>query len=213
MTTPPLESKKTFDVAELDPVSSYKLGTGLTVPRPIGWIGTISEHGIRNLAPYSFFNIVAMHPPTFVIAPVTLGRKDTLTNIEKTGVFTVNIVTEEAVEAMNATSATVEADVDEFEHAGLTAVQAETSDAPMVGEAVANFECAMTEMIPVGTATEDQAGLGMLIIGEASRIHIAERVLSEDLHIDQRELRAVGRHVGNDYSRTADSLFDIDRPE
>ena len=153
-----------------------------------------------------------MHPPTFVIAPVTLGRKDTLTNIEKTGVFTVNIVTEETVEAMNATAATIGADEDEFEHVGLTAVTAETSDAPMVGEATANFECTMTEMIPVGTATKDQAGLGMLIIGEASRIHIAERVVSDDLHIDQRELRAVGRHVGNNYVRTADSLFEIERP-
>lgn len=147
------------------------------------------------------------------MAPVTAGgRKDTLNNIEETGVFTVNVVTEETVEAMNATAATLPADVDEFAHAGLTAMTAETSAAPMVGEAVANFECTLSQMIPVGTPTEDQAGLGMLIIGEATRVHIAERVVSDSLYIDQVELRAVGRHVGNAYCTTAESLFDIDRP-
>lgn len=206
------EAKRTFDVAELDPVSSYKIGTGLIVPRPIGWIGTISKDGVRNLAPFSFFNIMAMHPPTLVFAPVTLGRKDTLTNIEQTGVFTVNVVDETTVAAMNKTSATVEATVDEFAHAELTPIKSDTSQAPMVGEAVANFECTLSQMIPVGAPTSGNDGNGMLIIGEATRIHVAERVISDDLYIDQRELRAVGRHVGNAYSRSADSLFDIDRP-
>lgn len=209
-----LDAKRTFDVSDLDMISSYKLSTGLIVPRPIGWIGTISADGVRNLAPFSFFNVVAMHPPTFVIAPVTAGgRKDTLNNIEETGVFTVNVVTEETVEPMNATSATLPPEVDEFTHVGLTPITSETCAAPMVGEAVANFECTLSQMIPVGTPTEDQAGLGMLIIGEATRIHIAERVVSDDLRIDQQELRAVGRHVGNAYCMTAGSLFDIDRPE
>lgn len=213
MTTPPLEVKRTIDVGDLDMISSYKLATGLIAPRPIGWIGTTSAEGTHNLAPYSFFNVVAMHPPTFVVAPVTVGgKKDTLVNIEETGVFTVNVVTEETVEAMNATSATLGPDVDEFEHVGLTTVIADTSRAPMVGEAVANFECVMTNMIPVGTPTEDQAGLGMLIIGEATRVHVAERVMSGDFHIDQHALRAIGRHVGNAYTTTADSLFEIGRP-
>ena len=208
-----LDAKRTFDVADLDAVSSYKLSTGLIVPRPIGWIGTTSESGVHNLAPFSFFNAVAMHPPTFVVAPVTAGgRKDTLNNIEATGVFTVNVVTEDTVEAMNATAATLPADEDEFVHVGLTAITAETSNAPMVGEAVANFECTLSQMIPVGTPTKDQAGMGMLIIGEATKIHIAERVVSDGLYIDQHELRAVGRHVGNWYSTSAGSLFDIDRP-
>lgn len=212
MPTNPLESKRTFDVADLEPIQSYKLGTGLIVPRPIGWIGTVSSDGVRNLAPYSFFNVVAMHPPTFVVAPVNVGRKDTLTNIEQTGVFSVNVVTEETVEAMNATAETLDADVDEFAHVGLTAIPCETSEAPMVGEAVANFECTMTQMVPVGHSSEEGAGTGMLIIGEANRIHISERVLSDELRIDQHELRAVGRHVGNAYTRTADSLFEIERP-
>lgn len=213
MNATPGEPKRTYDIADLQPIESYKLGTGLTVPRPIGWIGTVDADGRKNLAPYSFFNVVAMHPPTFIVAPVTAGgRKDTLNNVEATRVFTVNIVTEETVEAMNATAASLDAGADEFEHAGLTAITAETSDAPMVAEAVANFECELTQMVPVGKPTGDQPGMGMLLIGEARRVHIAERVIDDAFHIDQHELKAVGRHVGNYYTSTAGSLFEIERP-
>ncbi len=209
----PAEAKRTYDVANLDPGEAYKLGSGLTVPRPIGWIGTVSAEGVRNLAPYSFFNMVAMYPPTFVVAPTFTGRKDTLDNLESTGVFTVNIVTEETVVAMNATSATFPADVDEFEQCGLTAVRADTSDAPLVAEAVANFECSVVQSLPVGRRADGPGRSGTLVIGEAQRIHVAERVSDDHFHIDPHDLRAVGRLAGGWYSRTADSLFRIDRPD
>lgn len=208
-----IEAKHSYDVDALSHHESYKLGTGLTVPRPIGWIGTVDEHGQPNLAPYSFFNMVAMYPPTFVVAPVLGGRKDTLANLEATREFTVNIVTEETVEAMNATAATVEAEVDEFAAFGLTAVPSETIGAPMVGEATANFECKVTQLIPVGQPSDEHPGTGMLVIGEATKIYVAERVVDERFGVDQHELRAVGRHVGGMYSRTADSIFAIDRPQ
>jgi len=70
----------------------------------------------------------------------------------------------------------------------------------------------MTQMIPVGTPTEDSPGNGVLILGEAKRIHIAERVVDDNFRIDQHELRAVGRHVGNAYVKTSESLYDIERP-
>lgn len=207
-----IEAKQAFDVDKISNLEAYKLGTGLTVPRPIGWIGTVDEDGRPNLAPYSFFNMVAMYPPTFVVAPVLGGRKDTLANLESTREFTVNIVTEETVEAMNATAATVDADVDEFEAFGLTPVPSETVGAPMVGEATANFECKVTHTIPVGQPTGDLPGTGMLVVGEATKIYVAERVV-DGFNVDQHELRAVGRHVGGMYSRTADSLFRIERPQ
>jgi flavin reductase (DIM6/NTAB) family NADH-FMN oxidoreductase RutF len=208
----PPEDKRTYDVAELEPIDAYKLGSGLTAPRPIGWIGSISEDGVHNLAPYSFFNMVATYPPTFVVAPQLGGRKDTLANLEATRVFTVNIVSEDTVEAMNASSGTYPADVDEFDECGLTAVGADTNEAPMVAEAVANFECRVVDMIPVGKANNELPGTGMLVIGEAQRIHVAKRVSDDNFHIDPHELRAVGRHAGGWYSRTADSMFQIDRP-
>ena len=207
------EPKRTYLVEDMEPGDSYKLSTGLTVPRPIGWIGTVDADGKRNLAPYSFFNQVAIYPPTFVVAPVLGPRKDTLANLEATREFTVNIVTEETVEAMNATAAAFEAGVDEFEAVGLTAVPSETIGAPMVGEATANFECVVTQLIPVGKPSSDLPGTGMLVIGEATRVHVAERIVDDAFHVDQVKLAAVGRHVGGLYSSTAGSLFNVDRPE
>lgn len=192
---------------------AYKLSTGLIVPRPIGWIGTVSANGDRNLAPYSFFNIVAQYPPTFVVSPVLGQRKDTLANIEATGEFTVNVVSEETVEAMNASAGSFDAGVDEFIETGLTPVSAETVGAPLVAEASANFECHVTQLIPVGKPSGDAPGTGMLVIGEATRIHVAERIVDDDLNVDQVELKAVGRHVGGLYSLTASTLFSVDRPD
>ncbi len=200
-----IEEKNVYTVEELDVASAYKLATSLVVPRPIGWIGTRNAEGVSNLAPYSFFNIVASYPPTFVVAPVSSARRDTLDNIEASGQFTVNIVSESTVEAMNASAGSYPPDESEFDICGLTEVAAETIDAPLVGEAIANFECRSTHVIELGS--------GKLVIGEASRIHVASRVVEDDFRITQEEIHAIGRHAGGVYSRSSSTLFKLDRPK
>jgi len=198
--------KTRFTVADLTGADPYKLATGLVVPRPIGWIGSISADGIPNLAPYSFFNCVSGAPPTFVFSPGRGGRKDTLANVREVGEFTINIVTDEVVEAMNATSASHPADVDEFEAAGLTAVPSQSVRPPMVGESRANIECVVTQIVDIGHPEHGSA----LVIGEATEFHV-DPALLDGTRVDQAELKAVGRHVGNMYSHSTD-LFEIIRP-
>ena len=113
-----------FDTADLEPLAAYKLLIGLIVPRPIAWIGTTSETGVHNLAPFSFFNAVAATPPTLLFSPLgSPGQpKDTLANIRATGQFTHNVVSEDLVEAMNTTAGSYEHGVDEFEIAQLTPI-------------------------------------------------------------------------------------------
>lgn len=200
------QRKQRFTVADLSGVDPYKLTTGLIVPRPIGWIGSISADGTPNLAPYSFFNAVSGMPPTFVFSPGRGGRKDTLANVREVGEFTINVVTAEVVEAMNATAASLPADVDEFDAAGLTAVPSTSIRPPMVGECKANIECVVIQIIDIG---HPEAG-NALVIGEAVEFHIAESIL-DGTRIDQASLSAVGRHVGNQYSHATD-LFEIVRP-
>ena len=199
--------KTRFRVADLSGADPYTLATGLIVPRPIGWIGSISGDGIANLAPYSFFNCVSGAPPTFVFSPGRGGRKDTLANVRDVGEFTINIVTEEVAEAMNATSASHPADVDEFETAGLTAVPSLSIRPPMVAECKANIECVVTQILDIGHPEHGSA----LVIGEAVEFHVADHLL-DGTRVDQAELRAVGRHVGNAYSRATD-LFELVRPD
>lgn len=200
-----IDSKKTYAVDDLTENQAYKLGSSLVVPRPIGWIGTRGESGVSNLAPYSFFNMVSSYPPTFVVGPRVTDRRDTLANIEATGEFTVNIVNEQTLLAMNESASALPADQSEFEHCGLTEVEAETINAPLVGEAIANFECTVFQLVPVGSS--------MLVIGVASRIHIAERILGPDFHVHQDQLEAIGRHAGGLYSRSTSTLFEVERPD
>jgi flavin reductase (DIM6/NTAB) family NADH-FMN oxidoreductase RutF len=198
--------KRRFGVADLDVIDGYKLTTGLIVPRPIGWIGTISTAGVPNLAPFSFFNAVSGRPPTFVFAPGKTTRRDTLDNVRTIGEFTVNIVTIEVAEAMNASSASFDPDVDEFAACGLTAVPSSTIRPPMVGECKANIECVVTQIVDVG----DPALGNSLVIGEAVEFHVDDALL-DGTRVDQAELRAVGRHAGNAYSLATD-LFELVRP-
>jgi flavin reductase (DIM6/NTAB) family NADH-FMN oxidoreductase RutF len=201
-----MHAKRRFRVDELAGADGYKLATGLIVPRPIGWIGTLSAAGVPNLAPYSFFNAVSGVPPTFVFAPGRGSRRDTLANVREIGEFTINVVTVEVAEAMNASSASFDASVDEFAACGLTAVPSASIRPPMVGECKANIECVVTQIVDVG----DPAAGNSLVIGEAIEIHVAEDLL-DGTRVDQAELRAIGRHVGNLYSHATD-LFGMERP-
>jgi len=199
----------TFELSDLAGVDRYKLLTGLIVPRPIGWIGTVDRDGVQNLAPYSFFNCVSATPPTVVVGTGSRAGepKDTLSNLRDTGVFTVSIVTEEVVEAMNETSAEFPPDVDEFAEVGLTAVVGTTVPAPYVGEAKASLECEVNQIIPLG-----EPPTSWLVIARVRMVHVADDLL-DGTRVDPERLKAVGRFAGSGYSTTADGLFSLTRPE
>lgn len=205
-----MESTRTFDPETLSPTECYKLLTGLVVPRPIGWIGSVSATGHHNLAPYSFFNVVSAHPPTIMFSSDRSARlKDTLTNVLDTEEFTVNIVTEEVAEAMNVTAGEYGAEVDEFEVAGLIPVFGRVVSAPMVAEATARFECRVRTHLHVGPDGGEPSNT--VVFGEVQAFHVADRVL-DGTRIDAAELRAIGRLAGSSYTRTSGALFEMVRP-
>mgnify|MGYP006105774507 CR=1 FL=1 len=200
------EPQTSFRVADIPSQDGYKLATGLVVPRPIGWIGSVSAAGVDNVAPYSFFNVMSGDPVHVVFSPGGGNRKDTLDNVREIAEFTVNIVTAETVVAMNETAAMIPADEDEFEHAGITKLASVEIGPCRVAEAAATMECRVIDIVHIGT---ENAG-NYLVIGEAVMIHVADRLL-DGTRIDQRELKAIGRHTGNWYSNATD-LFTLDRP-
>lgn len=187
----------TFVTEDLEPVEAYKLLTALVVPRPIGWVGSRSDDGVANLAPFSFFNVVCPSPPTVIFAPTGQpgARKDTLANVERTGVFTLNLVTEDLLDAMNSTAVDAPDDVSEFDVAGLTAVAGDAVAAPYVAEAKATMECRMTQIVDVGRAPM----ASRVVFGEVVRFHISG-ALVDGTRIDQDAVHAVGRHAGGAYS-------------
>src|SRR3984885_12921781 len=108
-----------FDPENYSHSDIYKLMVGAIVPRPIALVSSVDENGVRNLAPFSYFTACSSNPPVVVFCPILRPgppiAKDTLRNVTATREFVVNIVSEEFVERMNATAATVSPEVDEFE--------------------------------------------------------------------------------------------------
>ena len=123
------------------PFSPFK---SCTVPRPIGWLSTLSEDGIANLAPYSQWQNLTFDPPLVMFAANQLSsgqRKDTVINAEKTGWFAWNMATYDLREAVNISAMELDASEDEFMHAGVSKPEGIDSKVPGVKESAAHFEC------------------------------------------------------------------------
>ncbi len=143
-------------------------------PRPIGWMSTRSAAGALNLAPYSFFNAFNYHPP--IIGFSSNGAKDTLRNARETGEFVWNLATRALAEKMNATSAMVPPETDEFALAGLTPEPSRVVAAPRVAESPVHFECKVSDIVQLKGFRGDHAQ-AWLVIGEVVGVHIARHLL------------------------------------
>lgn len=198
-----------FDPENLEPSAVYKLLTGSVIPRPIGWISSISEDGINNLAPFSYFNAVGEDPPHVMFSTTRGGdkNKDTLNNVLATRQFVVNMVTEETVERMNATSQVFPPDVDEFEIAGLTPVPSIKIRPMRVGESPVTFEC---ELVHHYSLEGHKNGGATILIGKIIMMHIQDEILLENHKINLEKYRPVSRLAGSNYS-TLGTLFSIKR--
>ncbi|WP_343079763.1 flavin reductase family protein [Ostreiculturibacter nitratireducens] len=171
-------------------------------PRPIGWISTRGSEG-DNLAPYSFFNAVAYVPPQVMFA--STGRKDSLGNIEETGVFAVNIVEYAAREVMNATSTAAKRGTDEFALAGVAKAECTTIACPRVEGAPATLECRMTEILTL------RGKDNFLIVGEVTGVHIRDDCLNEG-RFDVTRFHPVSRLGYRDFAVVRE-VFTMKRPD
>jgi flavin reductase (DIM6/NTAB) family NADH-FMN oxidoreductase RutF len=199
-----------FDFGALAPDIRYKLMTSTITPRPIAWVTTLSVSGVRNAAPYSFFNAMSKDPPIVALgvqAKADGGLKDTARNILDTGEFVVNLVPESAAQAMSATSIETAPDVDELLLANVATHPSHTVKPPRIALSPVSFECRLH------TPIELQPGQ-LVILGQIVHAHIADAVLldAERFYIDTPKMDLIGRmHGAGWYARTRD-LFQIARP-
>lgn len=202
---------------EIDPTtisykSVYKIMTGSILPRPIGWISSIDSSGRPNLAPFSFFNAVCSNPPTVLFCSSIRGSdgktKDTLNNVRATNEFVVNIVTEELLQAMNASSIEAPPDFDEFNYAGLTLAPSVMIKPPRVKESPIHYECRVKQIIDIS----DQPGGASIVIGSILHIHVDDGVMFGEDKIDLAALKPIGRLMGSGYCRVTD-IIEIERPK
>lgn len=182
----------------------------IVTPRPIGWVSTRCSNGVDNLAPYSFFNAVAYTPPQVMFAstgvkPDQTDAKDTVANIRATGVFALNVVSFALRDAMNASSATLPADVDEFAHAGLDKGQCRTIDCPYVAAAPAVLECTLIDIIKLRGETNQ------MVLGEVTGVYIDDACLKDGI-FDVTTFNPLSRLGYRDYAVVRE-LFALSRPD
>ncbi len=187
----------------------YKLLTGAIVPRAIAFVSTISADGVANLAPFSFFTAVCAKPPTVLFCPMRKGdtgeKKDTLRNLEATGEFVINVVTEAIAEQMNRCATDFPYGVSEFAEAGLTARPSQLVKPPSVAESPISMECRLNQVVAVG----EGPGSGAAVLGEVVGFSVADELV-DDFRIDLDQLAPIGRLAGASYTRVTD-LFDMTR--
>ena len=185
----------------------------LVAPRPIAWVSSVDTEGVLNLAPYSFFNAVADQPPTIVFAPNGPrrggGDKDTLRNVETAKEFVVNLCNWDLRTQMNASSANVGPEVDEFALAGLTPAPCVHVGVPRVKEAPVALECRF--MMRLRLPSSSPKVENNLVIGEVVGIHIDDAIIDDGM-IDMKKYRPVARLGYMDYS-VVDNVFAMERPD
>jgi flavin reductase (DIM6/NTAB) family NADH-FMN oxidoreductase RutF len=191
---------RSYDLESLAANDSYKLITGVVQPRPIAWVSTVSESGVRNLAPFSFFTIASRDPVTLFLSIGATGRpghtvKDTLANVLATGELVVNIVSVPSLDSVVVSSAEVPEHVDEFEYARLDAVPSQDVAPPRVAQALVAIECRLDQVRRIGTDTA--------VLARAVRLHAADGVVDAAHHVDSAVLRPVGRTAGATYCADA----------
>ena len=178
----------------------YQLMTALVIPRPIGWMSTISAAGVRNVAPYSYFNLMGSDP--FYVAFGSTGAKDTLTNLGEVPEFVANIVSMHVLEKMNFTSTNFPRDQDEFEWAGLTPAPSAKVRPPRVGEARAHLECELVQIVHDRNTH--------IVLGRIVHAHVDQSVWM-DGRVDPRLLDPVCRLSGSGYASLGE-LINVKRP-
>jgi flavin reductase (DIM6/NTAB) family NADH-FMN oxidoreductase RutF len=194
-----------LDFAALTERQRYKLLIGSVIPRPIAFVTTIDREGTVNAAPFSFFNCLSADPPIVALGieyRAGLDSKDTGRNIRETEEFTVNIVSDAIVEAMNVGAVPFGPDVDEIERAGLTSAPGVAVACPRIAESPAAFECRRYVTLEIGRSRE-------IVLGTVLGMHIREDALDRsNFHVDPAVIDAIGRMGGHGYARTRDR-FDL----
>jgi flavin reductase (DIM6/NTAB) family NADH-FMN oxidoreductase RutF len=198
-----------FDPQTIGTLQSYRLMIGSVVPRPIAWISTLSDSGVLNLAPYSFFTVASCNPPVLAVTQVNPRErpaKDTLTNLRATGECVVNIVSEQLAEMMNASCADYPATVSEFDILGIERQASYRVAVAGVKAAKVRFECNLREIIEISALPMG----GTMMLLNVVNIYVDESILSED-QIAPQLLNAIGK-MGGDLYATTHAGFELARP-
>ena len=202
----------TIDPSTMSERDNYKFLTGTIIPRPIAIVSSISNEGVVNIAPFSYFTIVSANPPMIAVSVQRKNgkKKDTSQNILDSGEFVVHVTDESNIEDANQSAAELPPNVSELEVSSFQLTESETVRVPGIVPAKVRMECTLAKAIPLGGQVADDASCD-LIIGNVTRYHIDESIY-ENGRIDAEGLRPVSRLAGNQYMKLGER-FILERPK
>lgn len=195
MTDHPERERTTFDPGGMPTRNFYRVLNSVVVPRPIAWVCSRSAEGVHNLAPHSFYTVACVDPP--VVQFTSVGRKDSLNNVEATADFTVNLTPEPLFEQVNATGTDFPPDQSEAEHAGLHLEPSERVAAMRVAESPVSIECTLHSTVRLGDST--------VVFGRVQCITAWSSAV-RDGRPRIEELRPLARLGGNEWSTIGEVL-------
>ena len=200
-----------IDPAELSRADAHRLLLHCVAPRPIAFTSTLSDSGVPNLAPFSYFMAGGANPPSVVISPLTDrdgNPKDTLRNIRATGEYVISVVTYEMRDPMNNSSAEFPYGVPEWQQCGFTPAPSVKVRPPRVAESPLAIECRLHDVVAHGNGPLS----ANYVIGEVVYFQIARSVMREGV-LDARVVDYVSRMGGDWYCRSDESsMFEMPRP-
>lgn len=213
------KSKKHIVIDPYEPgrpaIFNYKLLISAIVPRPIGFCSTVSREGKKNLAPFSYFNVINHDPPLFIFG-FSGGfdrAKDTLRNLIETDECCVNIISEHFIEAANACSINAPHGISEWDVTGLTPKQCDVVKAPRVREAVFSVEAKLHSTEEFESKRTPGKKTGVLAIVEGVRFWVREDAINEEKNlVDPAVLRPMSRLGGITYGRVVEGI-ELLRPD
>jgi flavin reductase (DIM6/NTAB) family NADH-FMN oxidoreductase RutF len=198
-----------FDFETLAASDRYKLLTSTIVPRPIASVTTMSKNGVRNAAPFSFFNAMSNDPALLAVGIMNKADgtpKDTAHNILATGEFVVNLVPRSAADVMNLTSIDAPPDTDELVVASLKTLPSLKVKPDRIAISPVSFECRLHTPIELS---------GQLIaLGKVVQAHVADGMMldASKLYVDTPKLQLISRLHGRGFYGTTETVFQISRP-
>jgi flavin reductase (DIM6/NTAB) family NADH-FMN oxidoreductase RutF len=179
----------------------------IVVPRPIGWISSISAKGEINLAPYSFFNAVSEEPPMVMFS--SGGRKDSISFIEETNEFVCNFANFTLREAVAKTGMEFARGVNEMIEAGLEPAPSRLVRPPRVAASPCALECRLLQIVDLRDL-DGATSQRYVVFGQVVGVYIDDRFI-KDGRLDTAAMQPIARCGYNDYA-VVDKVFPMVRP-
>jgi flavin reductase (DIM6/NTAB) family NADH-FMN oxidoreductase RutF len=188
------------DPRTLSADETYKLLTGVVVPRPIAWVTTLSDNGV-NLAPFSTFTFVSPKPPMLAFSVGQRGGiyKDTARNILALEEYVVHIADGALIEAVHGSAIEYPPEVSEIEMLGLATMPSLHVKPPRVAAAPIAMECRLRQCLEFGDTRS------RLIVGEVLAFHFRDGLLQNG-KINTKTLDPLARLAGPNYATLGEVL-------